>query len=80
MENDEIKVDGNFAVKVGKLWARKDYSDVTLCERPKSLMSFKDAYNLNDKVGGEVFMFSPRKLDMQEIENLKLAAEISEEE
>ena len=76
MDNGEIKVNGNFAVKVGKLWARNDYNEVSLHEQPKSLMTFKDAYDLNEKVGGEIYIFNPRKLDLAEVENLKLAAGI----
>lgn len=78
MENtSEIKVDGNFAVKVGKMWARSSYDNVELYKQPKSLMNFKDAYELKEKVGGEIYMFKPQQLDLAEIENLKLAAEIT---
>ena len=77
--DNEIKVDGNFAVKVGKMWVRKQYSDIDLKEQPTSLISFKEAYELKEKTGGSIFMFKPIELDLAEIENLKLAAEITKE-
>lgn len=79
MEEETIKVDGNFAVKVGKMWVSKQYSDVELKEQPNSLISFKEAYELREKTGGSIFMFKPIELDLAEIENLKLAAEITKE-
>ena len=75
----EIKVDGNFAVKVGKLWVIQRYDDIELKEQPTSLVSFKEAHELKEKTGGSIFMFKPVELDLTEIENLKLAAEITKE-
>ena len=75
---EEIKVNGNFAVKVGKLWATKDtYSGgVALHEQPESLMEFSKAYELSEKVGGEVYIFRPEPITKEKMEDLRLAADM----
>lgn len=77
MEN--IKVEGNFAVKVGNMWARKDYNEITLKDQPASLLGFKDAYKMAEKTGGKVVMFKPQELTDEELANLKIAAGIGGE-
>lgn len=74
MENNEISVNGNFAVRVGKMWATKSYSDINLNDQPNSLYSFKKAYELAEKVGGSVVVFKPTELSAEQIAELKLAA------
>lgn len=69
-----INVNGNFAVMVGKMWASEDYSDVRLSKNPKSLLSFKDAHKLAEKVGGKIIMFKPVELTDEQLADLKLAA------
>lgn len=77
---EEIKVNGNFAVKVGNMWASSSYDSVKLNEQPESLMSFKDAHKLAEKIGGKVFMFKPQEISNEEMENLILASGINQEE
>jgi hypothetical protein len=74
MENNEISVNGNFAVRVGKMWATKDYNSINLDDQPNSLYSFKKAYELADKVGGRVVIFKPTELSDEQLAELKLAA------
>jgi hypothetical protein len=74
MEETTIDVKGNFAVRVGKMWASKDYSEVRLSKNPKSLLSFKDAHNLAEEVGGKIIMLKPVDLTEEQIADLKLAA------
>ena len=75
--NVEIKVNGNFAVRVGNMWAKTEYNSVSLSEQPSSLMKFTDAYKLAERTGGKVFMFKPKEILETEMENLILAAGIS---
>lgn len=75
---EEIKVNGNFAVKVGNMWASTSYNSVSLNEQPESLMAFKDAYKLAEKVGGKVFMFKPQEISKDEMENLILASGVNQ--
>lgn len=77
---EEIKLNGNFAVKVGQMWARNDYGDsVELNSHPKALVSFTDALSLAEKTGGKVVMFKPVEVSDEKIEELKLAAEVKNE-
>lgn len=80
MEN--IKVNGNFAVKVGNMWAKRGYSEVNLTKQPAALTDFKQAYTLSKEIGGKVYMFKPSEISDEEMENLILAsnAEGDEEE
>lgn len=77
---EEIKVNGNFAVKVGKMWASSSYNSVAINDQPESLMNFKDAYKLAEKVGGKIFMFKPQEIKDDEMENLILASGLKQEE
>ena len=77
MEN--IKIEGNFAVKVGNMWAKQDYNEIALKDEPVSLLGFKEAYKMAEKTGGQVVMFKPTELPDEELANLKLAAEIGGE-
>lgn len=72
--SEGINVNGNFAVMVGKMWASDGYSEVSLNKNPKSLMSFKDAYNLSEKTGGKIVMFKPTELTDDQLVDLKLAS------
>ena len=74
MENNEISVNGNFAVRVGKMWATKEYNSINLNEQPNSLYSFKKAFNLAEQVGGRVVIFKPTELSDEQLAELKLAA------
>ncbi len=76
MEETTITVNGNFAVKVGKMWASKDsYGDsVSLCENPEKLCSFAKAATLAEKTGGKIVVFKPIELSDEQIADLKLAA------
>ncbi len=76
---EEIKLNGNFAVKVGQMWARNDYSSIELTDYPKTLVSFSDALALSEKTGGKVVMFKPVEISDEKIEELKLAAEMKNE-
>lgn len=75
---EDIKLNGNFAVKVGNLWVKKDYNEYSLSEQPKSLVEFKAAYDIANKVGGKVFMFKPVEIDDEKIEDLKMAAGLAQ--
>ncbi len=77
---EEIKINGNFAVRVGNMWAKRDYEGAKLTEQPDSLMKFADAYKLAKKIGGKVHMFKPKEIPEAEIESLILAAGIKESE
>lgn len=79
MENETINVKGNFAAKVGKMWAQKEYNGISLSEQPKSLTSFKEANELAQETGGRVWMFKPVELTDEQIADLKLAAASAEE-
>lgn len=79
MENETINVKGNFAVKVGKLWAQKGYNGISLTEQPESLTSFKEANGLAQETGGKVWVFKPIELTDEQIADLKLAAAGNEE-
>ncbi len=50
--NEETKVNGNFAVRVGNMWAKRDYEGAKLTEQPNSLMKFADAYKLAKRDSG----------------------------
>lgn len=71
---ETINVKGNFATKVGKMWAQKEYSGISLTEQPQSLTSFKEANKLAQETGGRVWMFKPVELTDEQIADLKLAA------
>lgn len=77
---EETKVNGNFAVKVGNMWAAESYNSVSLNEQPESLMSFKNAYKLAEKVGGKIFVFKPKEIAESELENFILASGIKNDE
>lgn len=78
---EEIKVNGNFAVKVGNMWAKQEYGDpVSLTDQPDKLMGFKKAYELSKKVGGRISMFKPQEIGESELNNLALAAGIGNKE
>ena len=79
MGNETINVKGNFAVKVGKLWAQKDYGSFKLTEQPECLMSFAKAATMAQETGGSLFMFKPVELSDEQIADLKLAASNDEE-
>ena len=74
--NDDIKVNGNFAVRVGNMWAKSDYEGAKLTKQPDSLMDFKRAYKLASEVGGKIHMFKPQEISESELSNLVLAAGI----
>lgn len=74
MENNEISVNGNFAVRVGKMWATEEYKSISLNEQPDALYSFKKAFALADRVGGKIVMFKPTELSEEQLAELKLAA------
>lgn len=76
---ETIDVKGNFATKVGTMWAKKNYDSIELNEQPKSLTSFKEANELAHKIGGKVYMFKPVELTDEQIADLKLAATSAEE-
>lgn len=76
---EEIKLNGNFAVKVGQMWAKQSYDSIELNDYPKSLVSFADAFSLSEKTGGKVVMFKPVEISNEKIEELKLAAEMKNE-
>lgn len=76
---EETKINGIYAVKVGKLWARNNYSEVELFPTPKSLVGFKEAIELAEKTGGTIYQFTPEALDEEQIATLKLAAEAANE-
>jgi len=76
---EEIKLNGNFAVKVGQVWAIKVYDSIELHDYPKALVSFTDALALSEKTGGKVVMFKPVEISDEKIEELKLAAEMKNE-
>lgn len=77
MENTEIN--GIYAVKVGKLWARKNYSEIELFTTPKSLVGFKEAIEIAEETDGTIVQFTPEPLDEKQIATLKLAAEAANE-
>lgn len=77
---DEIKVNGNFAVKVGNMWAKSDYEGAKLTKQPDSLMDFKRAYKLASEIGGKVCMFKPSEISDKEMENLVMASGLNNEE
>lgn len=77
---DEIKVNGNFAVKVGNMWAKQEYSSVQLTKQPDCLMDFKRAYELAKEIGGKVWMFKPSEITDSEMENLVMASGLNNEE
>ncbi|MBR2766822.1 hypothetical protein IKF63_01200 [Candidatus Saccharibacteria bacterium] len=81
MEEPTIDVKGNFAVRVGKMWAGEEsYSEsVSLSEQPKQLCSFAKAATLAEKTGGSVVMFKPIDLTEEQIADLKLAATAANE-
>ena len=79
MAEEEIKVEGAYAVRVGKMWVNKNYSTPELVDAPKSLISFKEAKSLADKTGGEIFIFKPEKLDEKRLEDMKMAVQNSGE-
>lgn len=79
MNNETINVEGNFAAKVGTMWAKRDYSNIELHNQPEKLTSFKDAYELAQKIGGKVYVFKPKELTDEQIADLKLAAAGSED-
>lgn len=74
MNNETINVKGNFAAKVGVMWAKKDYNSIELNDQPERLTSFKEANELAQKIGGKVYMFKPVELTDEQIADLKLAA------
>ncbi len=76
---EEIKLNGNFAVKVGQMWAKKSYDTIELDNYPKSLVSFTEALTIAGKTGGKVVMFKPVEISDEKIEELKLAAEMKNE-
>lgn len=76
---EDIEVTGNFAVKVGNMWAKKDYEGVKLTKQPDSLMEFKRAYQLAEETGGKVHMFNPQEISKEEMENLAIAAGVKTE-
>lgn len=76
---EEIKLNGNFAVKVGQMWAKKSFDSIELDNQPKALVSFTDALSLAEKTGGKVVMFKPIEISDEKIEELKLAAEVKNE-
>lgn len=79
MENETISVKGNFAVKVGKLWAQKSYDGFKLTEQPECLMSFTSAVEIAHDTGGRLLVFKPVELTDEQIADLKLAATNNEE-
>lgn len=79
MEKENIKIEGNFAVKIGKMWAVDGYN-LELREQPKSLLGFKDAHKVAEKTGGKIVMFKPIELSDDELVNLKLAAGLTGKE
>ena len=74
MENNEISVNGNFAVKVGKMWAYESYENIKLDKQPCALYTFKKAFALAEKIGGNVYIFKPTEIDEEKLAELKLAA------
>lgn len=78
--NEEIKVNGNFAVRVGNMWAKSDYEGAKLTKQPDSLMDFKRAYKLANEVGGKVHMFKPQEISESELNNLMLAAGVGNQD
>lgn len=79
MNNETINVKGNFAAKVGTMWAKKSYNNIELNDQPESLTSFKEANELAQKIGGKIYMFKPVELTDEQIADLKLAAAGSED-
>lgn len=77
---EDIKITGNFAVKVGSMWAKDDYEGAKLTKQPDSLMDFKRAYKLAEKTGGTIHMFKPQEVTKDELENLAIAAGMKESE
>lgn len=80
MSDETIDVKGNFAVRVGNMWAQKDYSDIKLKEQPNQLDTFKNAYKLAEKTGGRIVVFKPQELTDEQIADLKMAATNDNEE
>lgn len=76
---EEIQLNGNFAVKVGMMWAKETYDSIELVDYPKSLVPFADALNIAGKTGGKIVMFKPVEISDEKIEELKLAAEMKNE-
>ena len=76
---EEIKLNGNFAVKIGEMWAKKTYDGIGLKDYPEALVSFTEALALSKKTGGKVVMFKPVEISDEKIEELKLAAEMKNE-
>jgi len=79
MAEEEIKVEGAYAVRVGKMWVNKNYSTPELVDRPRSLLSFEEACKLAYKTGGEIFVFKPEKLDEKRLEDMKMTVQNSGE-
>lgn len=77
---ESIKVNGNFAVKVGNMWAKRSYNEVNLTKQPDALTDFKQAYALSKEIGGKVYMFKPAEISDEEMENLILASQAGEGE
>lgn len=76
---EEIKLSGNFAVKIGDMWAKKAYDSIELKDYPESLVPFTEALTLSKKTGGKVVMFKPVEVSEEKIEELKMAAELKNE-
>lgn len=76
---EEIKLNGNFAVKIGNTWAKKAYDSIELKDYPEALVSFVEALALAQKTGGKVVMFKPVEVSEEKIEELKMAATLQNE-
>lgn len=76
---EDTKINGIYAVKVGKLWVHSSYSDYELKTTPKSLVSIKEALVVADKTGGVIYQFTPTQLTAEQLDTLKLASEASNE-
>lgn len=76
---EEIKLNGNFAVKIGEMWAKKGYDSIELKDYPEAPVSFAEALALAQKTGGKVVMFKSVELSEEKIEELKMAATLQNE-
>lgn len=76
---EEIKLNGNFAVKIGETWAKKGYDGIELRDYPEALVSFTEALAMSKKTGGKVVMFKPVEVSEEKIEELKMAATLQNE-
>lgn len=57
-----------YAVKVGEYWAKEIYNCIELHPVPFAFDSFKDAYSVAQRVGGELHTLEPKPMDGEEIQ------------